>query len=450
MPRFEQLFAGLIFLVFSQFGLTCCLAQPQSSIPWPEFRGPTGMGTAPSAKDLPLEVGEEQNLKWKTAVPGTGWSSPVVSAEHVWMTTARPQGEKTEQRKPSGTEIGYESIDLYLLGFDRTNGEKIHDIPLFTIDKPAIIHSLNSYASPTPCLGQNADGQLIVYCHFGTFGTAAVNGETGDILWKNQQVHLDHQTGPGSSPILCQDRLVFHADGIDTQSIVALDTNTGEIAWRTVRSGKMQNQPDMKKAFCTPTRITIAGQQRLISTAADWMYLYDPTTGEEVLKVPYGKLGFSTVPRPVIDGQQVYFCTGFMRGRLLAVDLSPTSFDKPEDRIRWTYERQVPTMPSPLLFDNVLLMVSDSGIATCLDRESGEAIWTERLGGKYSASPLLADGKIYLGNQDGELLVLEPGDSFRLLATNTLDSDLMASPAAVGNTLYVRSAKSLYCFQRQP
>lgn len=450
MPRFQQLFALLVVLLGSQYGLAACRAQADTTIPWPEFRGPTGMGTAPNAKDLPTVMGENQNLKWKTEVPGTGWSSPVVSSDHVWLTIARPQGEKTEQRKPSGTEIGYASIELYLLGFDRSTGQKVHDILLFTIDQPAIIHSLNSYASPTPCLGLNREGQLVVYCHFGTYGTAAISGETGDILWKNQQVQLDHQTGPGSSPILCQGRVIFHADGIDSQSIVALDAETGEIAWRTSRSGKMQNQSDMKKAFCTPTRITIAGKQRLISTAADWMYLYDPQSGEEVLKVPYGKLGFSTVPRPVIDNQQVYFCTGFMRGRLLAVDLSPTSFDKPEDRIRWTYERQVPTMPSPLLFDNALLMVSDSGIATCLDRENGEAIWTERLGGKYSASPLLADGKIYLGNQDGELLVFEPGNTFRLLATNTLDSDLMASPAAIGDQLFVRSAKSLYCFQQQP
>jgi outer membrane protein assembly factor BamB len=208
----------------------------------------------------------------------------------------------------------------------------------------------------------------------------------------------------------------------------------------------MNDQPEMKKAFCTPLLTTLDGQPRLISTGADWMYLYDPATGQEIFKVPYGRLGFSTVPRPVVREQQVYFSTGFMKSRLLAVDLSGSPSRDGASRIQWEVERQVPTMPSPVLFEDRLLMVGDNGVATCLNIENGESVWTERIGGKYSSSPLLADGKIYVGNQAGEMLVLKSGDEFELLATNKLDSDIMASPAAIDGRLIVRTKQSLYCF----
>lgn len=415
---------------------------------WPQFRGPNGMGVA-TASGLPTRFDEQEHLVWKTKVPGTGWSSPVLTPDHVWLTAAVGGGQRTERQGAGGKEIAFESIQLFLLGFDRKTGDLQQQIVLFDIPEPGIIHSLNSYASPTPCVGPGPQGQPVVYCHFGTYGTAAVDATTGDVLWRNEQIHLDHQTGPGSSPILYRNRLIFHADGIDTQSIVALDTSDGKLAWRTRRSGAMRDQVDMRKAFCTPLLTQVDGEDCLISTASDWLYLYDPADGSERLKVPYGKLGFSTVPRPVVKDETVYLCTGFMRSRLLAVDISTSDFQQPSQRIRWAYERQVPTMPSPLLFDECLLMISDSGIATCLEQETGEVIWTERIGGKFAASPLLADEKVYIGNQDGEMLVLRPGREYRLLATNQLDSEIMASPAAVQGRLFVRTADSLYCFAQE-
>ncbi|MBD3674608.1 MAG: PQQ-like beta-propeller repeat protein [Planctomycetaceae bacterium] len=428
------------------FALSTAFGQSHAVSSWPQFRGPNGMGVAENAGKLPQEFGESKNLLWKSAIQGEGWSSPVLTSDRVWFTVARPQGERAEQKSNAGIKFTYPSIDLLLLSYDRQTGKPVHEIPLFTAKQPEAIHSLNTYASPTPCVGAGAHGTPVVYCHFGTFGTAAVDVLSGDVLWRNNKVHLEHSTGPGSSPILFRDLLIFHADGIDTQSVVALKTNDGSVAWRTDRSGEMSAQPEMKKAFCTPLLTMLDGQPRLISTGADWMYLYDPATGEEIFKVPYGKLGFSTVPRPVFHDDTAYLCTGFMKGRLLAVNLSGSPAKDGSSRIEWEVARQVPTMPSPVLIGDRLLMVSDGGIATCLDRESGETVWTERLGGKYSASPLLADGKIFIGNQDGEMLVLKPGDQLELLATNQLDSDIMASPAAVDGKLFVRTKKSLYCF----
>lgn len=438
----------LLFLLLGLLPTGWCVAQEPPISPWPQFRGPTGMGVAEQSGALPESFGEQENCVWKTPIEGTGWSSPVLTDDQVWLTVARPQGEKTERRGAGGMEFTYESIDLYLLSYDRNSGEARQEINLFSVKDPGIIHSLNTFASPTPCVG-SGDQRPVVYCHFGTYGSAAVAADSGEVLWRNQDIHLDHQTGPGSSPVLYQDRLIFHADGIDTQSIVALDTDDGSLAWRTERSGTMQKQADMKKAFCTPLITTVDGQDWLVSPAADWLYVYQPKTGEEVFKVPYGKLGFSTVPRPVVREQQVYFCTGFMRSRLLAVDLSGPVSQDGESRIQWAYERQVPTMPSPVLYEDRLFMVSDSGIATWLDLETGEAIWTERLDGKFASSPMLADGKIYLGNQDGDMLVLRPGDEYRLLNTNSLDAEIMASPVAVDGRLFIRTAKSLYCFEEE-
>lgn len=404
------------------------------------------MGVAENAGKLPQEFGDSQNLVWKASVTGIGWSSPVLTKDRVWITAARPQGERSEQKSPAGTKFTYESIDLVLLAFDRNTGMTTNEINLFKIETPDAIHSLNSYASPTPCIGAGPAGQPVVYCHFGTYGSAAVDGLSGEVLWRNDDIHLDHSTGPGSSPVLFNDLLIFHADGTDSQSIVALNTHDGSLAWRTERSGAMNEQPEMKKAFCTPLLTNLNGEPRLISTGADWMYLYDPATGKEIFKVPYGKLGFSTVPRPVVRNERVYFSTGFMRSRLLAVDLSGSPSKDAASRVQWEVARQVPTMPSPVLFEDRLLMVSDGGISTWLDLEDGNTVWTERLGGKYSSSPLLADGKIFIGSQSGEMHVLKPGDEFQRLATNKLDSNIMASPAAVEGKLFVRTKDSLYCF----
>jgi outer membrane protein assembly factor BamB len=437
-------------LAFIMIGLSLAASsawgQSPAVSPWPQFRGPNGMGVAEDAGKLPVVFSDKNNLFWKATVTGDGWSSPVLTQDRVWITVARPHGERTEQKSSAGKIFTYESIDLLLVAFDRKTGKPTNEVPLFKVDQPDTIHSLNTYASPTPCIGAGANGTPVVYCHFGTFGTAAVDALSGDVLWRNDKIHLSHSTGPGSSPVLFEDRLIFHADGTDTQSIVALNTNDGSLAWQTKRSGEMNDQPEMKKAFCTPLLTTIKGQPRLISTGADWMYLYDPATGEEIFKVPYGGLGFSTVPRPVVRKEHVYFSTGFMKGRMLAVDLSGSPSKYGASRVQWEVARQVPTMPSPVLFEDRLLMVADSGVATCLNIETGDAVWTERIGGKYSSSPLLADGKIFVGNQAGEMLVLNPGDKFHLLATNKLDSDIMASPAAIDGRLFVRTKQSLYCF----
>ena len=201
-----------------------------------------------------------------------------------------------------------------------------------------------------------------------------------------------------------------------------------------------------KKAFCTPIVVRRGAGDELISPAANWIYAYDPETGEELWKLGYGQLGFSNVARPLIRDHMLYVCSCYMKSKLMAIDLSgdaPVS----DSNVKWSYGRQVPNMPSPIEVDGYLYFTSDRGIATCLDAETGEVAWQERLDGDFSSSPLYADGKLFFGNRDGELHVLNPNpERLEVLATNHLDSAIMASPAAVDQTLLVRTEESLYCF----
>ncbi|MGA0039870.1 MAG: PQQ-binding-like beta-propeller repeat protein [Pirellulales bacterium] len=410
---------------------------------WPEWRGAAGDGHAPSAHDLPRRWSETENVVWKASVPGKGWSSPVMDGRQIWLTTAVESelSEEEKQRRldsiPNASALELSGpVSLRAICLDRETGELVHDVELFLIDEPQPIHKLNSYASPSPVL---ADGTL--YCHFGDFGTAAVDTESGAVRWANRLLRLNHENGPGSTPVLWHDKLIVHCDGSDVQFIAALDAATGELAWKTPRSGELRDDPQLKKAYGTPLVITHQGQDVLISPAADWVYAYDPNDGCELWKVSYGVLGFSVVPRPVISGDMVYLSTTFMQPELLALKLAgPES--PPE--IVWREKKGVPTMPSPIVVGSELYMVSEKGVATCLDAERGENCWTERLGGNFSSSPLFADGVLYLANREGETFVVRPGREFALEATNQLDGAIMASPIAVGSSLYLRTEHALY------
>ncbi len=410
---------------------------------WPQWRGPAGDGHAPAAHDLPRRWSETENIVWKTALPGKGWSSPVVDGDRVWLTTAveSPLTEEEKQRRlesvpNAGTLELSGAVSLRAVCLDFESGQVLHDVELFLINEPQPIHKLNSYASPSPVL---ADGRL--YCHFGDFGTAAIDAASGEILWANRLLRLNHENGPGSTPVLWHDKLIVHCDGSDVQFIVALDTTTGEVSWKTPRSGELRDDPQLKKAYGTPMVTAIDGKEVVLSPAADWVYAYDPADGRELWKVSYGTLGFSIVPKPVRAGDLVFLSTSFMQPELLALKLAgPES--PPE--ILWREKKGVPTMPSPLVVGEEIYMVSERGVASCLDVGSGENCWTERLGGNFSSSPLFADGVIYLANRDGETFVILPGREFVLEATNKLEGSIMASPVAVGSSLLLRTEHAVY------
>jgi outer membrane protein assembly factor BamB len=324
---------------------------------------------------------------------------------------------------------------------DRETGRLVHDIELFTAREPQPIHSLNSYASPSPVL---AGGRL--FCHFGDYGTACVDTASAHVAWVNHDLRLNHENGPGSTPVVWGDLLIVHCDGSDVQYIVALDQATGRIVWKTPRSGELNDNPDLKKAYGTPLIISLDGREVLLSPAADWVYGYDPATGRELWRVNYGVLGFSVVPRPVTAEGLAFLSTSFMKPEMLAVRLGDGG-SQPE--IVWRQSKGAPTMSSPLVVGEELYVVSDKGIMTCLDIHSGEVHWTSRLGGNFSSSPLFADGRIYVGNRDGATFVIKPGKTYDLLATNQLDGRIFATPAAVDRALYLRTDTALYKLEKR-
>jgi outer membrane protein assembly factor BamB len=412
---------------------------------WPQFRGADGQGHA-TARQLPINWSEQDNVAWKCLLPGRGWSSPVIAGNEIWLTTAIDspvtEAEKAERIKGSTNTqpvIVSGKLSLRALCVDRSSGQLLHEIELLVEPRPQATHATNSFASPTPVI---EGGKL--YCHFGAYGTACLDTGSRKVLWTNRDLVVQHENGPGSSPVIWRDLLIFHCDGSDLQYIAALDKRTGQLAWKTDRTGAMNANPQLKKCYGTPLIVDVAGKPQLLSPAADWLYAYDPAGGRELWKLPYEKLGFSLAPRPVSGHGMLYLCTSFMQSELLAVTL-----DKGPPRIAWRYGRQVPQVPSPLLVGNEVYLISDKGIATCLDAHEGQVHWTERLPGNYSASPLLADDHIYCCNREGETTVLAPGKSFVVVGSGKLDGQIMASPAAVERAIYLRTDKALYRLERR-
>jgi outer membrane protein assembly factor BamB len=391
---------------------------------WPQFRGPGGQGHG-DATNLPVRWSENEHVTWKTAIPGTGWSSPVIRGSQIWVTTAIDDGRS-----------------LCAVCVDRKTGAISHNVEVFHVDQPEMINPKNSYASPTPVLDE---GRL--YVHFGTYGTACLNADTSEVQWRNQELKLEHKEGPGSSPVLWQDRLILTCDGLDVQFVAALHTDTGHLVWKTPRTGANNPNLDFRKTYGTPLVITHEGQHQLISTGADRVYAYDPASGKELWWANYK--GFSNVPRPLYAHGLLYICTGFARPQLWAIRPGGKG-DVTETHVVWQFAREAPKNPSPIIVGQELYMVSDRGVLACLDALSGKELWTHRLGGNYSASPVYADGRLYFCSEEGQAFVLAPGKEFKLLATNQLDGRLMASPAVVERALFLRTDTHLYRIEQRP
>jgi len=421
---------------------------------WPEWRGPGGQGHAEGA-GYPRTWSETSNVAWRANIPGRGWSSPVVWGEQIWVTTAveiaiSPGKEKERLAANTGGQplTLLDEVRLHAVCIDRASGKLLRNIELHRERDPQWVHKLNSYASPTPVIEA---GRL--YCHFGTFGTFCVDTAAGKVLWKNTGLHLMHENGPGSSIILWRNLAIFQGDGSDVQFVAALDKQTGKLAWKTARSGEMEENPQLRKSYATPLIVEMAGKQVLFSQGANWLYGYDPADGRELWKVGYGSLGFSLSARPVAGHGMFFMSTGFMKPQMIGVKYE--GMDTPE--ITWTSTKSAPTMPSPLLVGDELYFVSDGGILVCLDARTGKEHYRERLagggegvsrmGGTYNASPLAAAGRIYVFNREGVTHVIEPGKNFRKIADNKLNGQVMASPAAVDGAFYIRTDKGIVCIR---
>jgi outer membrane protein assembly factor BamB len=400
---------------------------------WPQFRGPEGTGHS-DARDLPLNWSETNNVVWKTPIHDRGWSSPVIYGDQIWLTTAAQDGRK-----------------LYAICVDRETGRVIQDMKLFEVAQPQYAHPFNTYASPTPVIEEGR-----VYVTFGSPGTACIDTKSFKVLWERRNLECNHFRGAGSSPIIFRDLLIMHFDGSDHQFVVALDKQTGKTVWQTKRSidfqdidanGKIAADGDMRKAFATPHVATINGRLELISLGAKAAYSYDPLTGRELWRVEE-RAQHSASTRPVIGHGMMFFPTGFSTGQLFAVRIGGNGLIT-DTHVAWKVKRSVSNKPSILLIDDLIYMINDTGIASCVEAKSGELVWQQRIGGEYSASPVYADGKIWLFSEDGKTTVIRPGRVFETLTENKLDEGFLASPAIAGKAFYLRTRTHLYRIEKK-
>ncbi len=403
---------------------------------WPDFRGPwrDGRATAPGQTNLlglPLHWSETENVKWKTAIPFRGWSSPVIANGQIWLTTATLDGH-----------------DFFAVCVEQATGKILFDQKIFHHDNPESLGAaanFNCYASPSPVLEPGR-----VYVSFGSYGTACLDTASFKVLWQRDDLPCRHFRGPGSSPILWDNLLILTMDGIDVQYTAGLDKKTGATVWKTDRtanwndldaSGRPAGGGDFRKAFSTPIIIDAGGVPQMLSIGTKAAYGYDPATGRELWKMPDTE--FSPATRPLFDQGLAIFATGNGKAQLMAV--RPDGHGElPESAVVWRSARAVPNRTSGTIDDGLLYMVNEGGIASCTQTADGAQVWRERIGGEYSASVLYGDGRIYCFSQEGKSTVLKAGRTFEALATNQLAGGFMASPAVSGSALYLRTKTDLY------
>jgi outer membrane protein assembly factor BamB len=406
---------------------------------WPEFRGPFGNGHASESANgdsagLPLTWSESENIRWKTPIPHRGWSTPVALGGQIWLTTA--------------TEDGHE---FFVICVDAATGKILHNKKLFHCDEPEPLgNAVNCYATPSPTIEPGR-----VYVHFGSYGTACLDTNTGDVIWQRDDLPCRHFRGPSSSLILFENMLIVTMDGIDLQYVTALDKTTGQSIWRTDRDVEWNDQDvtgpgseqirggDHRKAHSTPLVFRGAdGRPQMLSGGAKAAFAYDPHSGRELWRIEFDD--FSVAPRPLFRDGIAYMVTGITHPELWAIDTKGRGNLTGTDYIKWRLTSRVAKTASPLLVDDLIYMINDDGVATCIDADTGKPVQQKRIGGRFAASPIYGDGRIYLCDQDGKTTVLKPGRELEILAANKLDEGCLASPAVDGRALILRTKTHLY------
>jgi outer membrane protein assembly factor BamB len=386
---------------------------------WPEFRGPTGDGVAPSIS-LPTELGDQSNIAWEVPIHGRGWSSPVIWGEQIWLTSA--------------TEDGKEMFGICVA---LKTGRVIYDKLIYKNENPRFRHATNSYASCTPAIEAGR-----VYLHFGSYGTTCIDTETGETIWSRKDFECDHFRGPGSSPILYGDNLIVAYDGSDKQYVVALNKKTGKTAWKTDRNLNYgTDNGDWKKAYGTASVFDIEGKPILIYPSAKATVAYNPINGEPMWTVYHD--GMNASARPILTEDGLVILTNGM-GRMDAVNPHGTG-DITNTNIGWTISKNVTRRPSPILVSGNLFMFNDKGIASCVRAKDGEILWQKRIGGSFAASPIFDGEHIFAFGEQGEIFAFQPGDSYQVIDETQLGDGFKASPAVAGDRLIVRSISKLYC-----
>ncbi len=392
---------------------------------WPQFRGPTGQGHSSETR-VPLAWSASSNVLWRAAIPGDGWSSPVVWGRHVFLTTATDSGASAR-----------------VLALDAETGKVRWDREVFhqpTRKK----ETRNSYATPTPA----TDGKRVYAC-FGDGSFVALSFD-GKVAWTNRSYPFYSQHGLGTSLLLHRGLVIMARDGSsdgpdklvgwqkpwDQSFLLALHADTGREAWRTPRGLT-------RIAHGTPVVWSKGNASEVVSETGDVVQGFDPATGRLLWTSKVA--GEGKVPSPVLADDVVFTSGGWGgKGTTKAFKLGGDG-DMGESRLLWEQKKGMPSMSSMALVQGRLYAVTDGGVVTCMDSASGNILWQERIGGNFSSSPVVAAGRIYFTSDAGVTTVLDAGPAFRVLARSELGEPLQASPALANGRWFIRTASSLFC-----
>ncbi|MCX6226777.1 MAG: PQQ-binding-like beta-propeller repeat protein [Bacteroidia bacterium] len=413
---------------------------------WPQWRGPAETG-ATLVGNPPVEFSETKNIKWKTEIPGKGHATPIIRGDQIIVLTAvatdkKPaQGEvKQEAGRMGPPSSATEFIHKFqVISVDRITGKiqwertVMEEIPLERT------HNLGSWASNSPV----TDGENI-YAYFGSRGLHCLDFK-GNVLWDRDfgQMEIVMSFGEGSSPSIYKDKIVVVWDHEAGSFICAVDKKTGKDVWKVDR--------DEKSSWASPLIVEINGKTQVITAATNKVRSYDFETGKLIWEC--SGLTRNVIPNPVYAEGILYVMSGYRGNALIAINLAKAKGNITDtDVILWKYNQDTPYTPSPVLMDGKLYFLkANNGTISCLDAKDGKVNYiNEKLDGIVNiySSPTGAGGHLYIA-ADGIIDVIKAGPAFALLSSNKLDDTFHASPVVIGNDLYLRGFKYLYCISAE-
>ena len=424
---------------------------------WPSFRGVRASGAA-EGQNLPdrWDGAKGDNILWRTPIPGLAHSSPVVWGDRIFVTSAVSSNPNASFR-PGLYGDGDASDDrsrqrFMVYAIDRRTGKIAWERVAREGEPVGKRHIKSTYASATPV----TDGRIVV-ASFGSEGVYAYD-VNGNFLWKVDLGHLDlgaydiptFEWGPASSPIIWNGLVILQCDTQTDSFLLALKADTGETAWKTAR--------EELPSWGTPTVAVTPSGPQLVTNAANFIRGYDPATGKELWRL--GGSSKITAPTPIFAEGVFVVASGRRPERPIFVirpdargDLTLPAGTTSSGSIAWSRTGRGPYMPTPLTYQGLLYVLGNDGVFDAYDLKTGDEVYRQRLttvGNGFSASPVVADGKIFLSNEDGDIIVVSAGREFKQIAVNPMGDLLMATPALSGGVMYVRTARSLFAIGQNP
>jgi outer membrane protein assembly factor BamB len=415
---------------------------------WLQWRGPYATGVAP-AGDPPLEWSEDSNIKWKSEIPGIGHATPIIWKDQIILLSAVQTDKSVKPEKPEEGEDQSEWMapkktdyihQFVVLSVNRSDGAIQWQTTVREELPHSHTHQFGSWASGSPV----TDGQLI-YANFGSHGLYCLNFK-GEVQWERDFGRMEKvmSFGEGSSPVLYKDKLILLRDHQGQSALHVLDKKTGDIIW--------EDQRDEVSSWSTPYIIEYEGVTQIITSATNKIRSYDIASG----KVIWESTGMTrnVIPSPVHADGILYLMSGFRGSALLAIDLSKATEGVADSlAIVWRYDLNTPYTPSPVLMgDKLYFLKLNNGYLSCLDAKDGTVYYTNvKLEGIQNifTSPIGVKDRIYITGTDGTTCVVKHGSEFELLSQNTLEDNFYASPVVIGDNLYLRGDKYLYCVSEE-